>query len=83
MMKLKHDMLEKSKNTPIEITPEWLLEEIECEIKILEKIKNQQKISDRLNNSGAMRKIGFTEDQPYDDGLTECEEESFLIGSED
>jgi hypothetical protein len=58
------------------LTVDWLLEEIENEIKILDKIKTQQKINDRLNNSGAERRIGFENDQEslYSDNVDEIEE---------
>ena len=68
MMKLKSDMITKGQKEPFKVTVDWLLEEIESEIKILDKIKAQQKINDRLNNSGAMRKIGFGSTQEeYED----------------
>jgi len=81
MMKLKYDMIIKSKKNDFKITVDWLLEEIDSEIKILEKIKAQQKINDKLNNNGAIRKIGFSEIEidvdeifPYPDGdEMECE----------
>jgi SpoVK/Ycf46/Vps4 family AAA+-type ATPase len=72
MMKLKSDMITKGQKEPFEVTVDWLLEEIENEIKILDKIKAQQKINDRLNNSGAMRKIGFGNTQEE-----ECVEEVY------
>jgi len=59
MMKLKQDMIIKSGNRNFDITVNWLLDEIDAEIKILDKIKAQQKINDRLNNAGAERRIGF------------------------
>lgn len=59
MMKLKYDMILKSKINVQPLTVEWLLEEIESEVKILDKIKSQQKINDRLNNGGTSKRIGF------------------------
>jgi len=76
MMKLKHDMIEKSKKTSFAITVDWIIDEIDAEIKILDKIKAQQKINDRLNNAGASRRIGF--DFNNDDKIEmdiSCEEE--------
>lgn len=65
MMKLKYDMITKSKKGAFEISVNWLLGEIDAEIKILDKIKAQQKINDRLNNAGATKKIGlgYVEDE--------------------
>jgi predicted AAA+ superfamily ATPase len=59
MMKLKHDMIVKSGKKSFKITVGWLLDEIDAEIKILDKIKAQQKINDRLGNSTGTKKIGF------------------------
>jgi len=59
MMKLKYDMFSKSKKDSIKLTVNWLMEEIDEEIKILDKIKNQQKITDRLNNSKGTGRMGF------------------------
>jgi hypothetical protein len=65
MMKLKYDMIIKSGKKNFEITTTWLLDEIDAEIKILDKIKAQQKINDRLNNSGAIKQIGFGNSDDY------------------
>ena len=51
------------------ISVNWLLDEIEAEIKILDKIKNQQKIEDRLNNNSSGGRIGFT----FGDGIKQEE----------
>lgn len=76
MMKLKCDMITKGQKKQFEVTVDWLLEEIENEIKILDKIKAQQKINDRLNNSGATRKIGFGNDEI---DIYPCEDEKYGI----
>lgn len=61
MMNLKAQLIQKGKNANFKVTVSWLLDEIEDEIKNLEKAKNQQKIDDRLGSSKASRKIGFGE----------------------
>ena len=60
-MNLKAQLIQKGKNANFKVTVSWLLDEIEDEIKNLEKAKNQQKIDDRLGSSKASRKIGFGE----------------------
>jgi ATPases of the AAA+ class len=80
MMKKKYDTLIRRRKDVVLLTVEWLLEEIEEEIKILDKIKNQQKINDRLNN-GALKKIGFGSSE--DDECEECEEYEVEVAIED
>lgn len=90
MMKLKYDMIVKSKNEAFKITVDWILDEIDAEIKILDKIKAQQKINDRLNNAGTSKRIGFESieyDEPepceieYDEPVI-CEEEKGIANNE-
>jgi hypothetical protein len=78
MIKLKHDMIVKNNKNAFGITTDWILNEIEAEIKILDKIKTQQKINDRLNNSGAPKAIGFSRSSIEED--MDCQEE--YIGKE-
>jgi len=59
MLKLKYNTIIKDGNKNFKITTQWLIEEINSEIKILDKIKSQQKIDDRLDNSGATNKISL------------------------
>ena len=59
MMKLKYDMFTEAKKETIKLTVEWLLNEIDEEIKTLGKIRSQQKITDKLNNGRSPKSIGF------------------------
>jgi hypothetical protein len=59
MLQLKYNTIIKDGNKNFKITTQWLIEEINSEIKILDKIKSQQKIDDRLDNSGATNKISL------------------------
>lgn len=54
MMKLKSDVNAED----FKVSVEWILSEIDNEIKILDKIKKEQKIGDRLNNQMS-NQIGF------------------------
>lgn len=69
MMKLKYDMITKNNKNKFDISVDWLLSEIESEIKTLDKIKNQQTINDRLGNSSGNKKIGFGHDRTIEDDL--------------
>ena len=70
MLKLKFDMMAKISKKPLSV--KWVLDEIDAELEILEKIKKQQQIKDRLENDNSNSSIGFNTN--YDDG----EEEIFL-----
>lgn len=78
MIKLKYDMSVKGKENCEKISVNWIVNEIDEEIKILDKIKAQQKINDRLNNSSSGKRIGFNCDDEVelncDDEVELCKE---------
>jgi len=79
MMKLKYDMLMKAKKEGVKLSVHWLLSEIDEEIKILEKVHSQQKITDKLNNGRDSRKIGFGQHQENEECLADENEVEEMV----
>ena len=72
MLKLKFDMMSKISKKPLSV--KWVLDEIDAELEILKKIKQQQQIKDRLENNNTASSIGFNSNNDDDDEDLCCEE---------
>jgi len=75
----------RSESTKIEINIEWLISEINGTIKTIEKIRNTNYLTDKMNNKQKKSNIGFNHhdddyDDDYDDDEDKIDRPSILRG---
>lgn len=66
-----------------DISPAWICDEIKSEVEKIERIKNNNYLSDKINIEGSKSKIGFSEDKlsPEETGFDEQEEVEWRKGT--